>query len=117
MSLVYEMFGKKMKDLTPDEKAKYCNVASKKYYAKHKGKHQKTHYEATMLDHHIIYYLPEEHYCGVTSNPARRMATHRYHGNNIEGWRVLACYDTLLEARHHENLFHSVLGMEGMSLR
>ena len=70
----------------------------------------------TRLDYFAVYYLPEEHYCGVTNNPEKRMIVHKNKGMNVEGWRVLSCHDTLVEARHQENLFHSVLCMEGISL-
>ena len=117
MSLVYEMFGKKVKDLSKEEKAEYFGIANRKFYAKNGNIYQKKHYDKTLLDYYVVYYLPKEHYCGVTNNPERRMTVHKSYGNDPEGWRVLSCHDTLLEARHQENLFHSVLGIEGMSLR
>ena len=70
----------------------------------------------TLLDYYVVYYIPDEHYCGITNNPKKRMIVHKSKGMNVEGWRVLSCHDTLIEARHQENLFHSVLGMEGISL-
>ena len=68
------------------------------------------------LDYFVVYYIPNEHYCGVTSNPQARMASHKHKGMDIEGWRVLSCHDTFIEARHQENLFHSMMGMNGIDL-
>ena len=64
-----------------------------------------------------VYYLPEEHYCGITRRLSHRMGYHRTQGHIPDNYRVLACYETKAEARHHENLMHSFLGCNGMSLQ
>ena len=62
-----------------------------------------------------VYYLPEEHYVGVTWDVPNRVRMHRNAGSNIEGWRVLSCHATRIEARHKENLWHSWLGCNGIN--
>ena len=68
-------------------------------------------------DHHV-YYLPEEHYVGVTSQiePNRRINKLRGHGFNVDGWKILRTFNTREEARHFENLWHSYLGANGVNL-
>ena len=90
---------------------RYCemDVEEKKEYHRQKSKRHK-------LDHYIVYYLPEEHYCGITENPHKRMILHRSRGLDTEGWRVLYASEDLADARNHENLFHSILMVGGMAL-
>ena len=67
------------------------------------------------LDHYIVYYLPEEHYCGFTNNPQYRMTDHKKHGKNIDNWRVLQTCATKTEAAYTEALFQSTLGINGLN--
>ena len=84
---------------------------NKRYYQKNKHKWKKYN-NKRILDHYIVYYLPEHHYCGVTNSPIRRFSQHRADGNTTDNFRVLACADTLLEARAIEMEFH-LMGMNG----
>ena len=88
----------------------------KKYYENNREKvleQTKKYYESFKLDHYIVYYLPEENYCGVTQNPTSRMLRHKSRGNNPTGWRVLATTKTKQEALIIESKYHTELGMHG----
>lgn len=67
---------------------------------------------------HYVYYLPEEHYVGVTSqvNPYCRINKHQFLGFNVKGWTILNVFETREEARHLENMFHSYMGCNGINL-
>ena len=84
-----------------------CKSCRKKYAA--------NLFKSKKIDHYIVYYLPEEHYVGITNHPKDRMSNHRRGGKNINGWRVLYATECRTDARHHENLFHSVLMCNGIS--
>ena len=66
-------------------------------------------------DYYSVYYLPEEHYCGVTTAVLKRIKEHS-RTRNVDGWRVLFCSKDKKEAYYHESLFHSVLCMEGLRI-
>jgi len=68
---------------------------------------------STKIDHYLVYYLPEENYCGITNNPPRRMSRHKFVGNDTNNWRVLATAKTREEALITENKYHKELGMNG----
>ena len=89
--------------------------AKKRYYKKHKKRLDATRKEKRDSGYYTVYYLPNEHYCGVTSmSPEFRMAFHKHKGKNTNDWRVLYCSIDKKEAYYHESLFHGVLGMEGL---
>ena len=97
-----------------DGRSSECKICYRKRQAetyKKKGAHQKK------LDHYIVYYLPEEHYCGHTNRPVTRMSSHRYNGKDTTNWRVLTTTKTKTEAIYYEALFCSVLGLNGLKLR
>ena len=95
-------------------RCKICYQIKKYYSNKEKvAKQRKKYYKSKTLDHYIVYYLPEENYCGVTNNPTNRMNRHKTQGNNPTGWRVLATTETLEEALTIEKKYHTELGMNG----
>jgi hypothetical protein len=67
---------------------------------------------------HYVYYLPEEHYVGVTSQkyPCARINKHNFLGFNTDNWYILNVFETREEARHLENMFHSYMGCNGVNL-
>ena len=67
---------------------------------------------------HWVYYLPEEHYVGVSSqiNPRFRIYKQRQLGMNTDGYKILKGFKTREDARHYENLWHSWLGANGINL-
>ena len=68
---------------------------------------------------HFVYYLPREHYVGITSQkyPSQRVCNLKQRtGMDITGWRVLQVFNTREEARHYENMWHSWLGANGINI-
>ena len=63
-----------------------------------------------------LYYLPNEHYVGITLHLYQRMFKHREREKDTDGYKILAVYPTLEQARHHENLMHSWMGCNGLHL-
>lgn len=61
---------------------------------------------------YALYYIPEEHYIGITNNVYTRMNKHKHLGKIIDGWEVIQCYDNPIEAHFHETLFH-LIGYNG----
>ena len=62
---------------------------------------------------YYMYYLPEEHYIGITNYVSRRISVHKYKGKRItEGYEVVAVYDNPKLAALHEALMH-YLGYNG----
>ena len=89
-------------------KCKECaNNRTKEYYLKKQ--------EESSLNYYLVYYLPEEHYVGITSNPWSRMRKHKNGGRNISKWRVLYSCKTKKEAGYIEAMFQSVLGINGLN--
>lgn len=101
------------KDKTEADYAKQWRTKNKE----HLKKYRKELDEKQKLDHYIVYYLPNEHYCGVTNQPHKRMHNHKREGKNIENWRVLYTSTDRKTAHYYEAMFHSVLAMEGVSLK
>ena len=64
---------------------------------------------------YTVYYLPEEHYCGYTRSYDRRLQKHKSDGKDINGARVLFASKDWSTAVHHEAMFQSYLGMEGLN--
>lgn len=63
---------------------------------------------------YTVYYLPEEHYCGYTKILDRRMNEHAASGKNISNMRILYSSENHTQAIHHEAMFQSYLGMNGL---
>jgi hypothetical protein len=69
-------------------------------------------------DGYFVYYLPEEHYCGITNNLSGRESSHRNTENrNTENMMVLFHSMDRSIAAHHEAMFQSVLGMNGLNYK
>ena len=63
-----------------------------------------------------VYYLPEEHYVGITGCVWQRMRDHRNKGKKItEGYEIIAKFERAVDAHLMETLFH-VRGYNGFSL-
>ena len=65
-----------------------------------------------------VYYIPSVNYAGVAklSLLDSRIGKHKHYGVDVQGWRVMNIYETREEARHHENLLHSLMGMNGINI-
>lgn len=53
-----------------------------------------------------VYYLPEEHYVGITDDVQERMITHRKRGKITDGYEILAYYERRVDAHLLETMFH-----------
>mgnify|MGYP000076357592 FL=1 len=63
---------------------------------------------------YTLYYLPEEHYIGVTCRPEMRMKKHRTESSRItKGYEVISTFDTKKEALDVERFMHDYLGYNG----
>lgn len=91
----------------PDRLSHYCKKCV--------SKTNRQQYVKQLDGYYSVYYLPGEHYCGVTNSVESRISDHRCHGKNIEGWRILFCSEDRKEAAYHEGLFQAVLGIEGLN--
>ena len=89
----------------------------KSCFATYTKKSDAKRYKSTKLNYYVVYYLPNENYCGITTNPESRMREHKARGKNVEGWKVLYTSADVKEAYYHESLFHGVLGMEGLKTK
>jgi hypothetical protein len=67
---------------------------------------------------YFVYYIPSTHYCGITKDMYVRESFHRT-VNKIDttGMNILYHSDNLLDAAHHEAMFQSVLGMNGLNVK
>ena len=103
----FECFAVKKSNKSTGRAAR-CKVCSNKYLAKWRSN--------DILDYYIVYYLPKEHYIGITNQPKQRMADHKCHHNrDVTDWRIMYCSESKYEARLVENRFHD-LGFNGLSL-
>ena len=66
---------------------------------------------------YFVYYLPHENYCGVTNRLRTRINRHKIENKNIDDWIVLYHSNDAAEAAHHEAMFQSVLGMNGLNYK
>ena len=58
--------------------------------------------------HFSVYYLPEEHYVGVTNQIDLRMNNHSCKGKITSGWEIIFESDYKSEALMVERFFHSI---------
>ncbi len=81
-----------------------------------KGRNQckKCRYDKLKDEFFSVYYLPEEHYVGMTGWLTDRIKTHRLRGKNVEGWKLMASFPTNIEARNYEAMLQSSMGFNGL---
>lgn len=63
-----------------------------------------------------VYYLPEEHYIGMSNQMSYRMSRHRAQGKITDGMEVIAGFERRVDAAWLEVLFHQ-RGYNGFSNR
>jgi len=83
------------------------NTQSKTYRAKSKDK-IKAYIESQRNDFYTLYYLPEDHYIGITTQPSIRMRNHKSQGRHILGYEVVAAFKTKREALATERYLHNI---------
>ena len=74
-----------------------CKECSKKYLKA---------WRASVCKEHSVYYLPEEHYVGMTNNVRERMTRHRNLGKITEGYEILAVFERRVDAAWFEVQLH-----------
>lgn len=91
---------------TSAKKARRC-------YCKDCGRSQRRGWRENKKDGYwYVYYLPEEHYIGITSLINERMKEHNQKGKITEGFEIIAKYNHPALALMTEALFH-YCGYEG----
>jgi len=121
-----------------EEQKKARAIANRNYYLKHKAeiiqkakenlnnpiardKHNANQRSYTARkpkkdEGYYVYYLPEEHYCGITNNLYQRESSHRNTAlKNTNNMTVLFHSMDKSIAAHHEAMFQSVLGINGLN--
>tara|TARA_R110002074_G_C12269813_1_gene642038 strand:+ start:435 stop:746 length:312 start_codon:yes stop_codon:yes gene_type:complete len=63
-----------------------------------------------------VYYLPKEHYVGMTGRVKKRMAAHRSAGKNTRNYKILRVFDNEIEAHLYETQLHW-MGFFGFQFR
>ena len=64
-----------------------------------------------------VYYIPSDHYCGLTNDLPRRRSWHKHMGTDVEGFRVLYHSMDKSSAAYHEAMFQGVLGIHGVNVK
>lgn len=53
-----------------------------------------------------VYYLPEEHYVGMTNNQTYRNCLHKKNGKSVDGYEVVAKFESAIDAHLFETMLH-----------
>ena len=88
-------------------KAQYAFEYRKKNPEKIKAdniKFRKRYIEET--NGYAVYYLPEEHYVGLTNNIRSRMNDHKKRGKCVDGYEILCVCESPIDAHLYETMFH-----------
>jgi hypothetical protein len=89
----------------------------KRSYCKECGRKQRRDWHKNRKDGFwYIYYLPEEHYIGMTSLISERLKAHDRKGKIIDNYEIIGKYSNPALALMHEALFH-YCGYEGCVYR
>ena len=92
----------------------------KEYYEANKVKiaaQRKGYYESKKDDFYTLYYLPEEHYVGVSNRPKFRMYSHKNNGKHVLDYEVVATFKTKREALDAERYMQESLGYLGSGIQ
>ena len=55
---------------------------------------------------HKVYYLPEEHYVGMSCDIKKRINQHRFDGKITDGFEVIATFEREVDAHWFETSLH-----------
>ena len=77
---------------------------------------KKRRYANNRTDTYSVYYLPEEHYVGMTNAPLNRIQRHKSDGKDIEGFTVLREFNNPFDAHIYETQWHSI-GARGFHMK
>ena len=89
----------------------YRKEYSKGYYEANKDSlkiRQKEYRQSLTDDSYTLYYLREEHYIGITTQPNMRMRNHKKNGKHILDYEVVSTFETKREALEAEKYMHSI---------
>lgn len=81
---------------------RYCTVCRNKKRREISAKKKKDQ------DGWIVYYLPEEHYVGITSNLYRRMSNHKNEGRSVIDVEIVSKHKTPEMAALMEAYLHTI---------
>jgi len=110
----YEANKEKIKAYREANKEKikaYRKEYSKEYYESNKDslKSRQAKYRKSLTnDYYTLYYLKEEHYVGITSQPDTRMRRHKHNGKHVLDYEVISTFKTKREALDAEKYMHSI---------
>ena len=65
-------------------------------------------YRLDQIKDYSVYYLPEEHYVGVTRTLKRRMRQHRYNGKVTDRYELIMSFKSEADALRLEGKFHEL---------
>ena len=69
---------------------------------------KKAYRESQKEGYYSVYYLPEEHYAGVTSGVKARMRLHKHSGMMTDGFEIVFTTESKREALDFEAKLHSM---------
>ena len=69
---------------------------------------KKAYRESQKEGYYSVYYLPEEHYAGVTSGVKARMRLHKHSGMMTDGFEIVFTSTDKKEALAFEDRLHSI---------
>ena len=98
-----------MKELTSMGYPKYTGEKREKHLAQQLAYRDKCKKENTGYS---VYYIPEEHYVGMSNNPKYRIAKHKHLGKITEGWEILFSFENPILAHLMETKLH-LMGYNG----
>ena len=98
-----------MKKLTTMGYPKYTGEKRKKHLEQQKECQQR---RRDKYPGYTVYYIPEEHYVGISNNPINRMSKHKHLGKIIDGWEVLYSFENPILAHLMETRLH-LMGYNG----
>ena len=80
----------------------------KRYYQKNKDKIQErsSKYYQSLKHKPMVYYLPEEHYVGITECWVKRKITHKKKNRYVEDMEVICYCDRMVDAMFIVIQFH-----------
>jgi hypothetical protein len=87
----------------------YMREYNKKLYDPTKEKNRQRKKYLDKLDGYFyVYYLPEEHYVGMTNNVHRRIKYHDYSGKIVDNYEILARFKRQVDAHLFETILHTL---------
>ena len=103
----------KCKDCTNKYNAAYRNNPENKKKA---SEYKRDRYVSSLNENKMVavYYLPEEHYIGITNSLKQRMRDHSKRGKIVDGYEVIAYFERGVDAHLLETMFH-IRGYRGYS--